>query len=150
MLRFIALLLIAIVVAAFVAPITNLSTELLLQSIAEQIGSVAFLIVSSIALLMIFVFFLPVLRRAGDRTEIKMHRLSWSKHLNWLLSSIVWVAAAAFVISSFRVVLQISQRVDPNLFWCLIIIFMVILFATAYLEDRKAKRLGNNRVAWWR
>jgi amino acid transporter len=150
MLRFIILLLITIVLVAFVAAGTNVIATLLLQNLAEQIGSAAFLIVFTITLLVFLVFFVPAFRRAGDETKIETNRQSWDKRLKWLLYSIAWVAAATFVISSFKVVLQVSHQVHPNLFWSLFVIFMIILFVTAYLEDKKEKRLRNNRAAWWK
>ena len=151
MIKFLVLLLIMIVLAAFVAAATNLATVLLLKSVIELIGDIAFLVIFTVALLIIFIFLFSIFsKRFREKTEIKMQRLSWNERLSWLLASVVWVFAATFVISSFRVLLQVAETVHPNVFWSLIIVFMVTIFASAYKQDKKEKRLGNIQPKWWR
>ena len=150
MIKFLVLLLIMILLGALVAAVTNLATVFFLKSIIELVGAIAFLIIFTIILLIVFVFFFSIFsKRFREKTEIKMHRLSWNERLSWLLASVVWVFAATFVISSFRVLLQVAETVNSNIFWFLLVIFMTILFASAYKQDKKEKRSSNTQTKWW-
>ena len=140
-----------ILLGAFVAAATNLATVFLLKTVIELVGTVSFLIVFTIILLIIFVFFFSIFsKRFREKTEVKMHCLSWNERLSWLLVSIIWVFVATFIISSFRVLLQVAETVNPNIFWFLFVIFMVTIFASAYKQDKREKRLSSIQTNWWR
>ncbi|HEX8289558.1 MAG TPA: hypothetical protein VF556_16360 [Pyrinomonadaceae bacterium] len=150
MIKFLIQLFIMILLWAFVGAATNLVTVMLLENVMELIGTVAFLIVFTVILLLIFVFFFSIFnKRFREKTEIKMHRVSWKERLSWLLASVTWVFAATFILSSFRVLLHVAEIVNPNIFWCLIVVFMITFFVSAYKQDKKEKRLSNTQTNWW-
>jgi hypothetical protein len=148
-LKIITLLLISLVIEAFAIAGTWLVTMPILRSIVNYFGSITFLIIFTPVLIALIIFLLPALWGTHNKKSIQIDSPFWDERIKWALERLVKTAGAMIFLLLFMVICKVSEEFNPNLSLFLIIFFLTAIFAKAYVEDRKIKRLARSGAAWW-
>lgn len=56
----------------------------------------------------------------------------------------------ALILGSFGAMLTLAQKVDTTLCWILLVIFMILLFSTAFRQDKRESRMNRSDANWWK
>jgi H+/Cl- antiporter ClcA len=54
------------------------------------------------------------------------------------------------VMDSSMAMLHLAEQIDQKVFWAIFIIFVFLIFFSAYKQDKIEKRLNRNQTQWWR
>ena len=146
MLRYIGLLLAQIIFQTIIFMASMIASIFLLDSIIKLIGPILFVIIWTVLLLLIS---LMVLIKSLNLAKIRARRYASRGRFNELLFDAVFFSGTGFVLASFKMLLEVAESVHPTLFWVLTSVFMILIFAWAYVLNKQEKRLNRNRINRW-
>jgi len=60
------------------------------------------------------------------------------------------VLVFTIVMDSSMAMLHLAEQINQNVFWVILMIFVFLIFFSAYKQDKIEKRLNRNQTNWWR